>query len=400
VLAPWAVVAWIFFSPRPGLAPAGQRQPPVTAAAASTAPTSPHKLRAGPWGKVEYASIAIEPPEEFIPSDYQAAPARWIFKSTSAAALEKLWDDAQLTPHERASLNQPQRRELTAEGIVLSPEPDLVLNLNAAARARIYTALAAFPENAPQREPFRFRSDSLDEWFSGSDLPEEILTLTKRLVYYRNNAAFFSDYDLVLPRIQDSRTRTLYLKTLSRKSALILTLRVDDSTDIDALAAYWGRGRRAKDVKPLLQSLRRQPGLHGLDVVHLVPRFARSLLYTFPLPSDDPNSVNRDCHWTSFNFYSEEPDDRFTDIEFVKQTLMNNYYPVAGEPQLGDVLMFVQPGGVVIHSCVYIADDIVFTKNGPSFAVPWQFAKLDAVLAFYTVGDLPIEIRRYRPKSH
>lgn len=397
VLAPWAVVFWLARTPGANspAAPAAKSIPVVAAPRSSSAFA---ELRPGPWGKIEFLEISIEPPEEFIPSEYVPQPIRWFFRGTTPADLDALWEKAQLSAGDRAALTDPRRRDVTAAGVVLEPEPELVLNLSADSRAVIYTALAAFPENGAQREPFRFRGDTLDDWFVGSGLPDEVLELTKKLIYRRNNTAFFSDYDLVLPRLDDPRLRVLYLKTLSRKTALMLSLRLGPDTDIEPVAAYWARGRRAKDVKPLLQSLALEASTNTLDVVHLIPRFARSLLYTFPLPSEDADAANRDCHWTSFNFYREEPDDRFTDIDFVKSTLVNDYYPVAGPAQLGDVLMFVQPGGVVVHSCVYIADDIVFTKNGPSYAVPWQFARLDTVVSFYSVGGQPIEIRRYRSK--
>lgn len=402
LLAPWGVVLWLSTRAAPPTL-----APPAAVANADPAtnpPAADHEDgagdRVGPWGRLTHHRISIEPPEEFIPGDYTPPIIRWTFTGTTAEQLEQLWIEARLTADQRAVLADPRNRTITGSGIVIAPPNDLVLSLSPDARARIYTVLAGFPENATQREPFRFRSAAIDEWFEGSGVAAEYVELTKRLVYRRNGTAFFCDYDLVLPRIRTTANRTLYLKTLARKSALLVSLHVDRATDIEELAEYWGRGRRAKDVKPLLQSLARQPEPRTIDIVHLIPRFARSLLYTYPLPSDDPNDANRDCHWTAFNFYKEQPDERFTDIEFVKQTLQRDYYPVAGEPQLGDVIMFVQPGGVVIHSCVYIADDIVFTKNGPSFAVPWQLAELDSVLSFYSVGPEPLEVRRYRPKQN
>jgi len=100
----------------------------------------------------------------------------------------------------------------------------------------------------------------------------------------------------------------------------------------------------------------------------------------------------------SLNFFKDVPDERFADIDIVKQTLLKDYYPVPGELTLGDILVLIRPDGVVVHSCVYIADNIVFTKNGPSFSVPWVLASLDAVVAFYSLGP-PLEIRRYRLKD-
>ena len=43
--------------------------------------------------------------------------------------------------------------------------------------------------------------------------------------------------------------------------------------------------------------------------------------------------------------------------------------------------------GDAFHSCVYIADDIVFTKNGRNVLSPWIFMKLDEVKKIYLFDD-------------
>ena len=67
---------------------------------------------------------------------------------------------------------------------------------------------------------------------------------------------------------------------------MLVQLRVKPQTDVEALATYWGQGRRSKDVRPLLQSLVRVPGGATIDIVHLLPPLPRALLYTYPLPSE------------------------------------------------------------------------------------------------------------------
>ena len=167
---------------------------------------------------------------------------------------------------------------------------------------------------------------------------------------------------------------------------MLVQLKIQPDSDVAAIARYRGRGRRSKDVTPLLESLARLPGGAKIDIAHLLPPFPRSLLYGFPLASDKPEDATHDCHWTSLNFLKERPDERLTNIDFVKQTLLNDYYPVAGEPDYGDIMVLVQPDGVVAHSSVYLAAGVVFTKNGSAFSVPWLLSNLDAVVAFYTVG--------------
>lgn len=400
LLAPWGIV--VTFLLRDGTArrvPPAQpgARAPAKPEAAATGPLQ-GQLAPGPWGRLSFSTIMIEPPEAVVPlvSSEPHLPQWWFARYTDAK-LQSLWQEAGLSEAERQQLNAPENRSVSEAGIRVQPTEQIVLALRPAARGKIYTVLSEFPENIAQHEPFRFRADSIDDWFLDSDLAPETIQLTKQLIYERSGIAFFSDQDLVLSRLPSSAERIRYLKALSRKPALLLQLNVEHGANAEALAQYWGRGRRAKDLEPLIASVARRPAGGSLDVVHLLPRFPRSMLYTYPMPGDRETGDAYDCHWTSFNFYGTDPDDRFTDINFVKQALNTDYYPVGGEPMLGDVILFVRPGNVVIHSCVFVADDIVFTKNGPGFSVPWMLSHLAQVVAFYGRGQ-EMELRRFRPK--
>jgi hypothetical protein len=162
-------------------------------------------------------------------------------------------------------------------------------------------------------------------------------------------------------------------------------------------AEYWSSGRRRKDVQPLLQSLARHPGGMPIDVVHLLPRFARGLLYTYPDP-DSPAENAADCHWTSMNFFKDPPEARFGDIAYLRDILMKTYTPVRGAPTMGDLLMLTRADGEVIHSCTYVGDDIVFTKSGQSAAVPWTLTTIQDLQAFYP-EEPPLQVRVFRLKK-
>jgi hypothetical protein len=397
LIAPWVVLVWVLN--RPKIEPL----PPSAAKHATTAPSAngfTHHCQPGAWGELEYSRIVIEPPEEFVTANYpEPKEIRWRFKGYSPEKLAELWREAGLDAAQLRVVGDPSARTTTLDGIDLRLGKEFVLGLNSAARTRIYTALAAFPENPAQAEPFRFRADVADEWFDHSGLSPATIAFVERLLYRRGTSLIFSDYDIVLPMLATPEERTRLVKTLSRKSTLLVKLTVKPDSDIEALGRYWGRGLRSKDVKPLLQSVGRRPQGLSIDIAHLLPSFARSLLYTYPLPSDNPVEFNRDCYWTALNFFKPVPDDRFSNIDFVKRTLLTEYYPAPGDPVLGDVLIFTKPDGAAVHACVYVADDIVFTKNGTSFAMPWILMTLDDVRAFYP-ADLPLEIRRYRAKNY
>jgi hypothetical protein len=399
VLAPWTVVLWMMTSAPASTPPAVAVDASRLGTITSDAGQKSGQLPIGPWGDLEYSTVMIEPPAEAIPVDDSIPqPPKWSFNGYTESKLTALWESAGLTAAQRQTLDDPAIRKMSSSGLVLQPRVEDVVDLSPAARAKIYTALAEFPENVPQCEPFRFRADSVDDWFEGTDLAPETIALTRSLLYQRNEIVLFSDHDIVLRGLASTAERIRFLKAVSRKPALLVQLRLKHGQETESLARYWGRGRRSKDIEPLLASLARRPDGGTLDLIHLLPRFARSLIYTFPLPSDNRDDENHDCHWTSLNFYNDPPDEQYSKIDLVKRTLESSYYPVAGEPMLGDIILMLRPGGVVIHSCVFIADDIVFTKNGPGYSVPWQIARLDYVVSFYGRGQ-ELELRRYRRKD-
>ena len=397
LLTPWVILLKFVRAEAPiSAAPAAAAR--TTAAPASSTGPLEGELTPGPWGRLTFNTIMIEPPEAVIPVvSSEPRKQQWHFHGYTAAKLQVLWEEAGLSAAEQQELNAPGNRTISESGISVLPSTELILALRPTARGKIYTVLAEFPQNPAQHEPFRFRADSLDDWFVDSDLAPETIRLTKQLLYERSGIVFFSDQDLVLSRLTTPGERIRYLKALSRKPALIVQLNIAHGANAEALVQYWGRGRRTKDLEPLIASVARRPAGGSLDVIHLLPRFPRSMLDTYPMPGDVAAGDAYDCHWTSFNFYGDQPDQRFTDIDFVKQTITTDYYPVGGEPMLGDIILFVRPGNVVIHSCVFVADDIVFTKNGPGYSVPWMLSRLAQVVAFYGRGQ-EMELRRFRPK--
>lgn len=399
LLGPWLVFAAWVLSHRSTTAPATQHVAPQHQSTVRTAFSGATLSHPGPWGHLEYFRILIEPPEEFILSSYtQPQPHPWVFKGYTEPALAALWQSAGLTAAQLQFVSAPAHREVRTDAIVIHPDADLIIGLTPAARTTIYSALGDFSENVPQANPFRLRATLATEWLDNADVPPEALALTRKLFYPRGTALCFSDDAIVLPLIHDNAARVRYLKTLSRKAAMMVYLNVRPGEDVDKLVRYWARGGRSKDLKPLLESLARNPDGGHIDIVHLLPRFARLLAYTYPLPSDKPIDANHDCHWSSFNFQNDQPDERFSNIDYVREVLLEQYYPVPGDPTLGDIVMFVRADGVVIHSCVYIADDIVFTKNGPGYSVPWLLSPLADVQAFYA-STPGIEMRRYRAKN-
>ncbi|HTL67949.1 MAG TPA: hypothetical protein VL200_09830 [Lacunisphaera sp.] len=357
------------------------------------------RCKPGPWGDLEYTRIVIEPPEALIDlSEISPRPTAWVFKGYTPASLAALWHAAPLTAAQSAAIDARQGWETNADGIIIRPTTDFIVGLSPETRAKIYSALAEFDENPDQKEPFRFRADGLDEWIHDGGLAPDTVALMRQLLYHRGTSLLLSDASLLLARLPRSDDRIQLVKTLARKSTLLVRLRVRPDTNFDGLDDYWDRGLRTKDLKPFLQSLVRGSDTNTVDLIHLLPRLPRSLLYTYPAVNEAGTNSFLDCHWTVLNFFNLTPDERFQHLDAVTAALLHDYYVVTGTRTFGDILLFARPDGTVIHSCVFLADNIVFTKNGSSQNSPWILMTLPDVIAYYP-SDTPIDIQTYRRKQ-
>jgi len=222
--------------------------------------------------------------------------------------------------------------------------------------------------------------------------------LVRHYLYRQGTSLAFADRNMVFPKLPDDEERRRLLKVLSRRAALRVRLSVTRDSDITALTSYWSIGGRSKDIEPMLESLARLPGGTSIDIAHLLPRFVRIHLYTYPNPVMVPVAAPLNCHWSSLNFFRSTFDDSFATVEGATKGFLENYYEIVGTPRLGDILLFTLPSGGSIHSCVYVADDIVFTKNGISLSAPWILMSLEDVKAYYT-SSTDLKIRVLRPKE-
>jgi hypothetical protein len=402
LIVPWLVVTAAFIWTRTARPPAG----PAPAVATRPAPMPTGRTfysHPGPWGDLEYVRIAIEPPEEFISLDSpDAGPPRWFFRNATREQLLELFRSVDLSGSQMAALLESARWEQAADGWWVAPGSDLVLGLSPPARQRIYSVLAQFPENVPQRTAFAFNPVFIDERFERSGLSPQTVERCRSLLYPHSSILLFADLGVVLSTLSDPAEKVQLVKAVQRKGTLLAKLRVDPDSDIEKLVTYWGIEGRAKDLRPLLESLARVPGGAAIDIVHLLPGFARRRIYTYPFPANNPTAVNQDCHWTSLNFFRDQPDDRFAEQGHVERVIESDYYQIFSNARLGDLVFLFRPDGQAVHSAVYLADEIVFTKNGTQEVAPWILMKINDLLEQYSAWHPPNEPLRvvfYRRKD-
>jgi hypothetical protein len=381
ILVPWAIAAALYL--RPGTA--SPSQAPDSRGARSEVSA---EQASGVWGQLEITPVVISPPIEYISRQWPPPHApQWYFGRTSPENLREFLAGAGLGSADLQALMATARSLPPIQGIVVTPSPDLVRRLPPDVRGRLYLRLAETPQNDDQVGAYRFFGSTLQDWLgTAPGLSPATVRLVEPLVYRANGFMFFADLDLIRPEIRDADELQRLAKRLLRQSTALVKLKLDDRSDIAAISDYWGRGGRRTDIRPLLESIAGTPGAdHEIDIAHLLPPLPRQHLYRYPRLSvaDFEKPLLANCLWTALNFFNDTPDDRVLDVQVAMRRLKDDYYLIQDGFQLGDILVFTDDDGNLFHVAVYLADNLVFGKNGSSYLAPWTILPMERLKGHY-----------------
>lgn len=364
---------------------------------AAMAPT--YAAKSGPWGDIQCQRSVIEVPEEYLGlRSWENEPVRWFFRGYSVATLNQFLTRIELSSSESKDLLDASKWRVTTEGVFVIPTVATVLSLAPDSRARLYTELARFEENTMQHQPFHWPLADAEQLFARTRATPESIAIFRKLSYVRGKYLLFSDWKALLNALPSPAERNAVAQALMGRFVLFASLHVTPQTDLEALIRYWGTGGYGKDIRPILEAVARVPEGMNISLANLLPPHIRSRINTFPFTAPD-EQLN--CHWTTFNFFRESPEPP-AGVRFWQKKLQTEYTPVTDTPRYGDVLLLLKPDNSLVHSCVYLADNIVYTKNGGSPFAPWQLITLPDLLDFYS-WDLPgnetLKTSWYRKRS-
>ncbi len=345
--------------------------------------------KAGPWGRLLYADLTISVPDEFVPTllpNSGQPPVSWTFPGCTKEQVMALLDRAGLSSCEHDEFNREERWKPVEGGVQFTPDDKTLLGFSPNVRTAVYDIVFSFPENGERIDPVWFDPATMDRQLKTSGLSASSIKLLKRLLYRSDNSQLlrFADRNAALRQISDEREQRRFIEFISQKNAVVARLEITPDSKIEELAAYWGDGKRNKDLVPLLQSLQKA-GDWNASIVYLLPPFMRSRLNTYPFPSANAEAVKQDCFWTAFNALAEEPDNRLNDMQYVGRLLESDYYTIYEPSRLGDIVFIATANNQVIHAAAFVADDLVFTKNGYHCTQPWLMMHMKDMLATYAV---------------
>ena len=356
----------------------------------------------GPWGKLKCFYIYIEAPREMVENYPLPSPKpRWSFPESEMPELPALFKKAGLPEMFAISLIEPLNTTKSDGMVNLFPSLADLEEMTPAMREVIYPELAKYPANEFHADPVLMTTDTVEEWYRTSKLRPELIAKIRQMSYHRGEALAFSDLGAMMNHASsDAEARSIF-KALTRTRSLMVRMELNEHTDVPPLLDYWsvGIGLRRKDIEPIMQSIIDTDGVENLGITHILPALPRKLLYTYPGEELSRDGVLPDCHWTCLNFFNYEPHEYLLDSRLATSAVLENFDPVAGPYKYGDILFFLDAvTGDAFHSCVYLADDMVFTKNGRNPFSPWVIMRISEVEKIY-VYDRKGRIQAYRHKK-
>jgi hypothetical protein len=339
----------------------------------------------GPWGRIEYRYIYLAAPDNILDEYPLPSPQPlWCFPGHNRDWVEKTLATAGVDPATIARLLSDPRSKQDEEGVItLFPTEADVRGLTPAAREALYFELSKYDINPFYHDPICVPDGDVAAWLHGSDVPKNVVDIIGSLVYHNGSGCFFSDLRLVLKYAQSDAEARRWTKALTRVRGVVAELKVDSTDDLPALRRYWSADFHRNDSLPMLDAAAEIAGGAALDLTHLLPPLPRRLAYAYTSPDIERTGQTPNCHWTSLNFFNYTRQNILLDLKLATSAVLSDYNKVNEPYTFGDVLFFLNADGDAYHSCVYIADDLVFTKNGENEIMPWLLTRIDDVKQLY-----------------
>ena len=352
---------------------------PAPASPGSTGPAAP--AVAGPWGQLEDIPIKIEPPRDLL-STLETERPRWFFEGRSPEQVAALLDGVGVEHRTVAGLlGTSDLWTATPDGTFLEPPVAFLMNLSSAARTTVYAQLARSSRNHAQRDPIPV-SPELVESLTWEGVSDSAIARFRSLLYGTGPWRLFADFFTASSLIVDNEERVAFTRAVLKADSFVVRLKLGTETDIDRVLGYWDPAGHSHAERPLLDALMRVRGGGDINVLAFLEAMPRRFLNRYPDPSD-PVESHADCFWSALNFGAKHLDGHVDDPDYVASSLRNRYQPTGKPPTLGNLIVLLDGRGAPVHAAVYLADDLVFTKNGYGLLHPWTVMKMPAMLDLY-----------------
>jgi hypothetical protein len=253
----------------------------------------------------------------------------------------------------------------------------VLAGLSPAQRVGVFRAMREFPQALSLNGPFA-RPTSRRPFWDDPGLSADAREVLRAGSFVAGDTQYFSDLTWLCHRVTDTAERAAFFRALRARSAFDATVRVRSADELERAVAWWGAHGREDVVRArLLASMR--DGDEGVPLRELLPPFARARYGTFAL-----RDTRFDCFWTALNFFSPTGEGgALLDADAFDATTSRWTEVPLDQLRFGDVLAFRSEAGATLHAAVYLAEDLLFSKDGWSSHRPWELGRIARERAVY-----------------
>ena len=354
----------------------------------------------GPWGELIISSMYLEAPNSVI--DVIPKPnsvTRWAFPGNTASGVKSIFIKAGLQGALIETLTSSPKLVQNGNDVLIYPELTDLLQMSGAARDALYAEIAKHEQNEHYFDPVYILSGDVAEWLEKSNLSKEQKDIVGKLVWHRGEVLVFSDISALLGQADSKEEIENTIRAVTRNRTLLVSQKFPlKNIDRNTFLNYWFSNQPETPRMTFIKAISNETALNdSVDVLHYLPVIMREKAYTYPSIKDGLKGRMPDCHWTSLNFFNLVPREYYRNTKLAAMQLTESYDPVSPPYHFGDVLCYIENGNG-LHTCVYIADDIVLTKNGENILSPWVLLYISDVSKIYK-RSAATTIQGYRLKN-
>lgn len=354
----------------------------------------------GPWGKIEYYPVILEPPADHLWAALYDDRTLWNFGSVPEEGVYDILETSGFSKESIRLLKTEGQWKTGVAGTEVDVNDAVIESMTPENRAALAKWFRLNNEPFFSRLIINLEGGNLSAFEEGNVSPKT-LDLIRKMTFKRRNVLSLMDRAYIIRQLgDDQEEKERFLKAAFATRSLIVRLVINESTDLESVIDYWSSEGRNPGIEHIIKGVKLTAGVDKLDLVQVLPPLPRRYLFGFTNLRDMIPLSPPDCFWASVQFFRPNASPRILDPLTLNYHLDHDFEKIeSAEPQFGDIVcMFNTDDNTFLHSYVHIAADIVFTKNGSSFTKPYVLAKKSDMLSVY-LDEAAYRSETYRRKE-
>lgn len=355
-------------------------------AEAEAGPTATwRKESIGPWGKLEYFPVVLEPPPSHLWEALYDERSYWNFSQLDRTEARELLKTLGLSAETLALIDAEGVWKTTENGLELEFGDRVVESLTSSDRAALAKWFRLNSNLFFTKTIVNFEGGDFSSFENGTVSPGT-LELVKKFSFSRRSVLSLMDRAYILRKLgKDTAEKERFLRSTFSTRGLIARLVMDETVDLEAMIRYWSCDGLNAGFESILRGAKATEGINKVDLVQVLPPVPRRYLNGFTNLRDVSPNNTPDCFWTSVQFFRRQVSPRLLDPVRLMHHIEGDFQRIeTDERRFGDlVCLFDAEDGEFVHSYVHVAGEIVFSKNGASFARPYVLTLKSDMLSVY-----------------